>query len=106
ELEKPLREYETKRMGELLADGPGGLATSGWKILTPSAAAASSGASLETLGDGSVLLGGKVPDKDTYTLGFEPGIEKVMALRLEVLTHKSLPKKGPGRAGNGNFVLS
>ena len=61
---------------------------------------------METLGDGSVLLGGKVPDKDTYTLEFEPGIEKVMALRLEVLTHKSLPKKGPGRADNGNFVLS
>ena len=106
ELEKPLREYETKKLGELLADGPGRLATPGWKILKPSSAAASSGASMETLGDGSVLLGGKVPDKDTYTLEFEPGLDEVMALRLEVLTHKSLPKKGPGRADNGNFVLS
>ncbi len=27
-------------------------------------------------------------------------------MRLEALTHPSLPKNGPGRAGNGNFVLS
>ncbi len=27
-------------------------------------------------------------------------------MRLEALTHESLPKGGPGRAGNGNFVLS
>ena len=29
-----------------------------------------------------------------------------MALRLEVLPDRSLPSQGPGRAGNGNFVLS
>ena len=27
------------------------------------------------------------------------------ALRIEALTHESLPQRGPGRAGNGNFVL-
>ncbi|MEE3199162.1 MAG: DUF1549 domain-containing protein, partial [Planctomycetota bacterium] len=106
ELEKPKREYEIKRLGELLSGGKGRLASSSWKTLAPVEATATSGASLKTLDDGSVLLGGKLPDKDSYTLGFEPGIEKVMALRLEVLTHASLPKKGPGRAKNGNFVLS
>ena len=106
ELEKPKREYEIKRLGELLSGGKGRQASSSWKTLAPVEAAAASGASLKTLDDGSVLLGGKLPDKDSYTLGFEPGIEKVMALRLEVLTHASLPKKGPGRAKNGNFVLS
>src|SRR5690606_13468317 len=29
----------------------------------------------------------------------------ITGLRLETLTHESLPKKGPGLAGNGNFVL-
>src|SRR5690606_24953599 len=29
----------------------------------------------------------------------------VTALRLETLTHASLPQSGPGLAGNGNFVL-
>ena len=28
------------------------------------------------------------------------------AIRLEVLTDPSLPAQGPGRAGNGNFVVS
>ncbi|MFP6738294.1 MAG: DUF1549 domain-containing protein, partial [Planctomycetota bacterium] len=106
ELEKPLRGYEIKRLGELLSGPKGRQATSSWKTLTPVASATASGASLKTLDDGSVLLGGKLPDKDSYSLGFEPGLEKVMALRLEVLTHASLPKKGPGRAKNGNFVLS
>ena len=106
ELEKPKREYEIKRLGELLSGGKGRQASSSWKTLAPVEAAATSGASLKTLDDASVLLDGKLPDKDSYTLGFEPGIEKVMALRLEVLTHASLPKKGPGRARNGNFVLS
>ena len=105
-LEKPLRDYEVKRLGELLANGKGDLAASSWKALSPSTSTASSGASLKTLEDGSVLVGGKTPDKDTYTLDFEAGLERVMALRLEVLTHDSLPKKGPGRADNGNFVLS
>ena len=27
-------------------------------------------------------------------------------MRLRVLTHPSLPRHGPGRAGNGNFVLT
>ena len=31
---------------------------------------------------------------------------EVHQLRLEALADPSLPKKGPGRAGNGNFVLS
>src|SRR5690606_6125170 len=29
----------------------------------------------------------------------------ITGLRLETLTHESLPKQGPGLAGNGNFVL-
>ena len=32
--------------------------------------------------------------------------ERITAIRLEVLTHPSLPQGGPGRAGNGNFVLN
>jgi hypothetical protein len=31
---------------------------------------------------------------------------EVTGLRLEVLPHESLPARGPGRAGNGNFVLN
>lgn len=33
-------------------------------------------------------------------------LPQIAAVRLRVLTHDSLPKNGPGTAGNGNFVLS
>ncbi len=33
-------------------------------------------------------------------------LKGVSAIRLEVLTHDSLPKKGPGRAADGNLVLN
>ena len=32
--------------------------------------------------------------------------KEITAIRLDVLPDDSLPAKGPGRAGNGNFVLS
>ncbi len=33
-------------------------------------------------------------------------MQGITGIRLEVLTDKSLPKNGPGRAPNGNFVLN
>lgn len=33
-------------------------------------------------------------------------LPRIAAVRLRVLTHDSLPHRGPGTAGNGNFVLS
>ncbi len=56
--------------------------------------------------DGSVLVGGENPDKATYTITglLPPG--PVTGLRLEVLPDESFAAKGPGRADNGNFVLS
>jgi mono/diheme cytochrome c family protein len=69
--------------------------------------AQSSGRStLKTLEDGSLLVGGTIPDQDIYTVTFDVAAERVTALRLEVLTHDSLPEKGPGLAGNGNFILT
>ena len=64
------------------------------------------GASLEALADGSVLLSGKLPERDKYTLVAATKLEGITGLRLEALAHDSLPAKGPGRAENGNFVLS
>jgi hypothetical protein len=61
---------------------------------------------LETLDDGSIRASGETPDADTYTLNFETDLKGITALRIEVLADESLPNKGPGRAENGNFVLS
>jgi hypothetical protein len=46
------------------------------------------------------------PDSDTFLVTANLPIENATAIRLEALTHISLPNKGPGRAINGNFVLS
>lgn len=65
-----------------------------------------SGAELKLLDDNSVLLGTGAKDNEDYRLVIDTDLEKFVALRLRVLTHESLPKQGPGTAGNGNFVLS
>jgi hypothetical protein len=65
-----------------------------------------SGAKLEVQDDGSFLVTGAVPDKDRFTLTIEAPTLALTGLQLEVLTDNSLPGNGPGRAPNGNFVLS
>ena len=56
--------------------------------------------------DFSYLSIGAVPNQDVITLTCTPEKLQMQAIRLEALTHDSLPNKGPGRADNGNFVLS
>jgi len=60
----------------------------------------------KTLDDGSILVAGANPDTDTYSAFVEIPTAGISAIRIEVLPDDSLPNKGPGRAGNGNFVLS
>ena len=42
----------------------------------------------------------------TYQLQALTYLDQIAAVRLRVLPDPSLPKKGPGTAGNGNFVLT
>jgi hypothetical protein len=76
-----------------------------WTVMKPSKVEAGKAAA-EILEDGSVRVGGESPDKSTYTLTFEADLEGAAGLRLEVLVDDALPRRGPGRAENGNFVLS
>lgn len=77
-----------------------------WTVLKPTEMSSAGGASLRMLDDGSILVSGDKPEKDTTTLTFAAPPAGLTALRLEVLPDNSLPSKGPGRADNGNFVLS
>jgi hypothetical protein len=79
----------------------------GWQIIYPKAVMSEQGATFTALEDRSVLAAGKVGPLDTYVIqAVAPETGTVTAVRLEALTHASLPHKGPGRAANGNFVLS
>jgi hypothetical protein len=77
-----------------------------WWIASPASVVAPSGTKLERKDDQSYLATGTNPPQATYTLTFEEIPDDVTAIRLEVLPDDSLPAKGPGRAGNGNFVLT
>ena len=76
-----------------------------WKTLKSSAVKSLNGATLIAQEDASILASGKNPNTDTYEITFSD-LPEFTAIRIEVLPHDSLPKKGPGRAGDGNFVLS
>lgn len=90
------------------ADGQinGGDVTANWTILTPDSLVSSGGATMTLLNDSSVLVGGLLPGIDTYTFSANSSPTAITGFRLEVLTDSSLAANGPGRASNGNFVLT
>ncbi|MDZ4401937.1 PSD1 and planctomycete cytochrome C domain-containing protein [Prosthecobacter sp.] len=77
------------------------------QALKPTAFITESDAESELQSDGSVLLTGPVPDKDTYTFEAELKGGELSGLLLEALTHASIAGDGPGRGGANrpNFVL-
>ncbi|REJ92891.1 MAG: DUF1553 domain-containing protein [Planctomycetota bacterium] len=81
-------------------------AASGWHVIEPIGVVSTGGADITRQEDASWLVSGAIPGHDVYEIRFPPPEEPVTALRLEVLPHASLPKGGPGLAGNGNFVLT
>ncbi|HEX3999389.1 MAG TPA: PSD1 and planctomycete cytochrome C domain-containing protein [Pirellulales bacterium] len=83
--------------------------TVAWTPLHPASATAKSGATLKILDDNSILAGGKMPDRETYTIIADldrGGAAGINGIRLEAMADPSMPAHGPGRASNGNFVLS
>jgi len=80
--------------------------TSRWQSLVPTEVKGTGEATFKVRDDRSVLVGDKAPDKDTYRIRFEAAPERMLGLQVEALRDDSLPSKGPGRAGNGNFVLT
>jgi hypothetical protein len=60
----------------------------------------------QALPDRSLLVHGKGTREEEYQSTARSPLTKVRSVRLQVLVDESLPSRGPGRAGNGNFVLS
>jgi hypothetical protein len=70
-------------------------------------AVAKPGATLTINKDGSILASGKLESLDLYNVfGVAETDRPITAIRLELLSDPSLPSKGPGRAENGNLVLT
>jgi hypothetical protein len=66
-----------------------------WKITRPRHMRARSGAPLVYQDDGSIIVGGENPAR-----------EAISAIRVEALRDERLPGGGPGRAHNGNAILT
>jgi hypothetical protein len=77
-----------------------------WHAAQIESASSANGASVERMKDGSIRFSGRNPDKDTYTVVVDSSVPDVSAVRLEALADSSLPQSGPGRAANGNSLLS
>jgi len=70
-------------------------------------ASAVPGATLTFEKDGSIFATGKLDSQDLYTVeAFTLNDAPITAVRLELLSDPRLPGKGPGRAENGNLVLT
>jgi Protein of unknown function (DUF1553)/Protein of unknown function (DUF1549) len=76
-----------------------------WTPVEMSDMKSAAGASFTKQAGGSILVGDKL-QKDIYTLNATVDAVGITGIKLEALTHESLSSKGPGRAPNGNFVLS
>jgi hypothetical protein len=97
------KRFETWQKNEL----PKLTAEPRWQILDPITASAE-GTWFDTTADGLVVLApsGRRKDGDKYVVTAQTFQTKIMALRLDALTDKSLPKKGPGLGNDGSFTLA
>lgn len=78
----------------------------GWQVLSPDSMKSSGGSTLTKLNDESILVEGANPRHDVYEIHATTEATEITAVRLEAMTHPSLPGGGPGRHSNSNFVLS
>jgi WD40 repeat protein/tetratricopeptide (TPR) repeat protein len=85
----------------LLVDYPDIEKPGRWTILRPSDMKSQGGATLTLQADGSILVSGKNPDRDVYTLVFKQAPARITAIRLEALADPSFPFSGPGRSPEG-----
>lgn len=77
-----------------------------WTICQPEAFEGTESAQLKQLDDSSLLASPPYPARTTYSVTMKSPLQRLTALRIEVMEHESLPKRGPGCATNGNLHLS
>ncbi len=104
--EKALKDYEAGPLAQKLADWEKAQSTAvRWLPLEPKDIQASNGSKLVKEADGSIRVEGE-NRQGVVTFVAETDLTDITGLRLEVLPDDRLPNKGPGRAADGNFVLT
>ena len=100
-----LAKYESELPRHLAEWEQGDNLATRWEPLEFSKMNATFGAELKQAADGSVFASGK-NGRGNYDLEGAFQGKAITGIRIEALTDERLPKKGPGRADDGNFVLS
>jgi hypothetical protein len=77
-----------------------------WIALAPDELMSQGGATLAKASDNTVLASGPNPAMDSFTVAGKIKAASITGLRLEALPDPSFVNSGPGRADNGNFVLT
>ncbi len=104
ELQSQLIEHQ-KKVDAAQAEWESRQVAPAWRTGAPVALASSMNANLAAQPDLSILVTG-ANGKGTYTVSIPVPEGPLTALRVELLADDSLPQRGPGRAANGNLVLS
>ena len=106
QLETELKLFEAQRLPAKLVELKATAAGSApWMKLDPKNLRATANVTLTRQDDLSVLAGG--PNlKSVYTVVTDTDLKDIQAVRLEVIADGRFPASGPGRAGDGNFVLT
>jgi mono/diheme cytochrome c family protein len=81
------------------------LETTPWTVLVAEKLWAEEGTTLTAEKDGALSASGESPDKETYVVEARTALPAVTGFRLEALADPAT-KKTPGRAKDGNFVLT
>ena len=79
---------------------------SNWSPLQPKVLSATDGPGFVVEAEHIIHSKDEPPDRTNYVVSFYTDAPRITGLRLETFADDRLPSKGPGRAGNGNFVLS
>lgn len=105
-LEAQLKEYESTVLPAKVAAWEKKQNTSvRWVPLDAASLATSFGATLTKQPDFSIVASGP-KGRGTYTIVANTDLKGITAVRLEALPDPNSPQGGPGRAGDGNFVLT
>ena len=100
-----LEEYKSQLLEKQAQWETGLVGAPKWTVLESMTVESTANATFEKQDDQSVLVSGPL-QKDTYTIVVDSPLATISGLRIELLPDKSLAAGGPGRADNGNLVLS
>ncbi|MCB1092168.1 MAG: DUF1549 domain-containing protein, partial [Verrucomicrobiae bacterium] len=77
-----------------------------WETLEIEDFSGTGGETWERLEDGSLLVKGELPKQTTYTVKAWTKVNGIRAVKIEALTHESLPDQGPGRGDRPNIIVN